>query len=322
VTRGRSGEALAELGGLADAGVVGFSDDGASVPSAKLARAAMAYLAQLGLPLVEHAEEASLADGALMRAGPTAVRLGLGGWPGSAELTIVERDLALAAETGAHVHFTHLSTAASVEAVRRAKARGLRVTCDVTPHHLALTDAWVAGDRCWSWEEPAEPGDGLDPSLAYDGRCRVNPPLPSRADALALLAGLADGTIDAIATDHAPHPPERTAVPFAEASPGIVGLETALSVGLAAVEAGALDLPTLLAALGPRPAAIVGEERNLDIGEHADLVAFAPSDRWRVAAETLAGMSANTPLIGRALPGVVRLTVASGRITYDATESV
>jgi dihydroorotase len=181
----------------------------------------------------------------------------------------------------------------------------------VTPHHLALTDAWVAGSGTFSWQEPQP-----DERLAYDGSCRVNPPLPSREDALTLLAGVADGTVDAIATDHAPHAPQRKLVAFSDAAPGLIGLETALSIGLAAVEAGAVSLIGLLAALSTRPAAIIGERRGLEIGEPANLVAFDPSARWRVGRSTLASASANTPLLGMELPGVVRLTVAAGRVTY------
>ncbi len=319
-TVGRAGERMAPLGELAELGVAGFSDDGAAIPSARMVRALLGYLAPLDLPLIEHAEEASLADGTVMRAGPTATRLGLAGWPPSAELTIVERDIAQAAETGARLHLTHLSTAAALDAVRRAKSAGVRVTCDVTPHHLALTDAWVAGERRFAWEDPdhdvSSPGVGLDPSLAFDGLCRVNPPLPARDDALALLAGVADGTVDAIATDHAPHPPERKAVEFGNAAPGMIGLETALSLGLSAMAAGRLDLAALMAALSSRPAALIGETRTLAAGELADLVVFDAMGRWRVAADALASRSANTPLLGMELPGVVKLTVASGRITY------
>jgi dihydroorotase len=258
----------------------------------------------------------------LMRSGPIATRLGLAGWPSSAELIIVERDIALARETGARLHLTHVSTAAGLAAVRRAKADGLAVTCDVTPHHLALTDAWVAGDRGFAWQDPGPAASDpfaaeLDPTLAYDGVTRVNPPLPSRADALALLAGLADGTIDAIATDHAPHPPERTLVEFAAAAPGMIGLETALSLGLAAVAAGCLSLPALLAAMSSRPAALIGEARSLQAGTLADLVVFDPAARWRVTTDALASASDNTPLLGMELPGVVRLTVSGGRVTYD-----
>ena len=316
-TIGRRGEALAELGAMTEAGAVAFSDDGQAIPSARVARAALAYLRTLGRPLIEHAEDATLAAGSVMRAGPTAARLGLAGWPASAELTVVERDIALAAETGGRLHLTHVSTAASLEAVRRARARGLPVTCDVTPHHLALTDDWVAGSRRFAWEEPDD-GMALDAARAFDGTCRVNPPLASRDDALALLAGVADGTIDAIATDHAPHPPQRTLVPFEEAAPGLIGLETALSLGLAAVGAGGLDLPTLIGALSFRPAEIVGERRSLATGQLADLVVFDPAARWRVGAATLVSASANTPLLGMELPGVVRLTIADGRVTYRA----
>jgi dihydroorotase len=315
VTRGRSGEALTEFGAMVEAGAVGFSDDGASIPSVRLARAAMSALRTVGRPLIEHAEDASLAAGTVMRAGPTAARLGLEGWTPSAELTIVERDIALCAETGARLHLTHLSTSAALESVRRARAQGLPVTCDVTPHHLALTDTWVAGSRRFVWDEPDESASP-DADRAFDGTCRVNPPLPSREDALALLSGLADGTIDAIATDHAPHAAQRKLVPFEDAAPGMIGLETALSIGLAAVEAGRLDLGSLIAALSIRPAEIIGERRSLAIGHPANLVVFDPSDRRRVVANELASASANTPLLGMELPGVVRLTIADGRVTY------
>ncbi|HEX7196450.1 MAG TPA: dihydroorotase [Candidatus Limnocylindria bacterium] len=317
VSVGRAGESLAGLGAMADAGAVAFSDDGAAVASPRLARAALSYLRGIGRPLFEHAEDASLAGGSLMRAGATATRLGLAGWSPSAELTVVERDIALAAETGARIHFTHLSTAAALDAVRRARGRGLPITCDVTPHHLALTDAWVAGSRRFAWEDPA--GEtGLDPDRAFDGSCRVNPPLASREDALALLAGVVDGTIDAIATDHAPHPAERKLVPFGEAAPGMIGLETALSLCLAAVEAGHLELSRLVAALSIRPAEIIGERRSLAIGQPADLVVFDPLAHGRVERADLASASANTPLLGMELPGMVRLTVAEGRITFRA----
>jgi dihydroorotase len=316
-TRGRAGEQLADHGALAEAGAVAVSDDGAAFASAAVTRRALAYLQPLGLPLVEHAEEPTLAAGTVMRGGAAATRLGLAGWPATAEVAIVERDLALAAETGGWVHFTHLSTSAALAPIRQARAAGIRVTADVTPHHLAMTDAWVGGDRTFSWDEPAEDESALDPELAYDGRTRVNPPLPTREDAAALLAALRDGTIDAIATDHAPHQPERKAVPFAEAAPGLIGLETALGIGLLAVEAGKLPLPTLLAALSTRPAALIGGERSMTDGAPADLVVFDPAKRWRVEPEALASRSANTPLLGMELPGIVRLTVAHGRVTWD-----
>ena len=312
-TAERGGELIADLATMADRGAVAVSDDGVSVRDPETAREVLERLAAIGLPLVEHAEDAALADGGVMRSGPTATRLGLAGWPSEAEVRVVERDIALAEATGARLHLTHLSTAASLTAVRDARSRGVGVTCDVTPHHLALSDAWVAGSRRFAWEDP-EPTRGR--ALAYDGACRVNPPLASREDALALLAGVADGTVDAIATDHAPHPPERTLVPFAEAAPGLIGLETALSLGLAAVDAGRMALPALIAAMSTRPAAIIGETRGLSIGAEADLVAFDPAARWVVERAGLASRSSNTPLLGMELPGVVRMTVAAGRVTY------
>jgi dihydroorotase len=316
-TRRREGTELAEISAMAEAGAVGFSDDGAAVPGA-CAEKLLAALAELGLPLFEHAEDPDLALGGLMRAGSVATRLGLAGWPAGAEVAVVERDLAIAKSTGARIHLTHLSAAASLAAVRRARADGVRVTCDVTPHHLALTDRWVAGQRAFAWDAGADAEVAPLAPHAYDTACRVNPPLPSREDALALLAGVEDGTVDAIATDHAPHPPERKEVEFSTAAPGMIGLETALSLGLAAVEAGHLSLRRLLAALSWTPAAIIGEERSLRPGSPADLVVFDPSATWRVEREALASKSANTPLLGMTLPGVVVLTVAAGRVTYAA----
>lgn len=308
---GRDGREVADLAGMAAAGAIAVSDDGSSV-SDRLARETFEQVAQAGLLLIEHPEDPALIAGGVMRAGPTALGLGLAGWSPEAERATVERDLVLAASTGARLHLTHLSCAASVELVRAARARGTRVTCDVTPHHLAMADDWVAGSRRFAWDDEPAP----DPAFAFDGRCRVNPPLASRADARALLAALADGSIDAIATDHAPHPADRKTVPFADAAPGLVGLEMALSLGLAAVEADRLTLPALVAALSTRPAAIISESRSLAPGAMADLVVFDPGARWRVEPAALASASANTPLLGMELPGVVRLTMAGGRVTY------
>ncbi len=310
-TDARAGQRPADLRAMVHAGAVGFSDDGAAVPTGAVLGDLLNLLHELDRPLMEHAEDASLAGDGVMRAGVTAARLGLAGWPDSAEVSIVQRDLDRAASSGTRIHLTHVSRAASVEAIRRAKAAGVRVTCDVTPHHLAFSDTWVAGDRAFAWEP-----ERVDRSLAYDSSCRVNPPLGSRDDAAALRAGLEDGTVDAIATDHAPHPASAKLVPFDSAAPGLIGLETALSVGLAAVEAGALDLGTLVAALSARPAAIIGEPRGFTENAPADLAAVDPSARWRVGASVLASRSSNTPLIGMTLPGVVRLTVADGRITH------
>lgn len=308
-TIGRAGTTVAPLAEMVAAGAVAFSDDGSAVADA-VAAEVFDRLAELGLPLFEHAESATRAGRGVMRRGPTAMRLGLAGWPAEAEHEIVARDLALAAERGARVHLTHLSTAEAVAAVRTARDGRATVTCDVTPHHLALTDAWVGGSAAFAWEPEAA---GRPP---YEGSCRVNPPLASREDAAGLMDALAAGEIDAIATDHAPHPLERKLVPFADAAPGLIGLETALSLALAAVEAGRIGLAEVLAALSTRPAAIIGEERSLAPGSGADLVLFDPGERWVVEAGTLASASSNTPLLGRSLPGVVKLTVAEGRITY------
>jgi dihydroorotase len=311
-TVGRAGESVADLAAMVAAGAVGVSDDGAAIPGPEPARGVFAAAAELGIPVIEHAEDPELAAGGVMRAGATASRLGLRPWSPEAEVAIVDRDLALAEGTGARLHLTHLSTAAALDRVAAARGRGIRVTCDVTPHHLALTDEWVAGSRRMAWEDLAAP----DPSRAYDGLCRVNPPLASREDALALLAGVADGSIDAIATDHAPHLDQRKLVPFDDAAPGIVGLETALSMGLAAVEAGRLKLPALVAALSSRPAKVIGDSRSLAPGSAADLVLFDAAARWRVDRGSLMSGSFNTPLLGFDVPGVVRLTVAGGRVTY------
>jgi dihydroorotase len=317
-TQGRGGHAAVDVAELAAAGIAGVSDDGVSVASDAAARDLLSRLAPLGLPLIEHAEDSTAAGGAVMRSGHTATRLGLAGWSAMAEAITVERDLALAEETGGWVHFTHVSTADALDAIRQAKRRGVQVTCDVTPHHLALTDAWVAGWRAFSWDDPADDPfrASLDPALAYDPACRVNPPLAPRDEALALLAGVADGSIDAIATDHAPHPRERKAVEFGAAAPGMIGLETALSLGLAAVEAGSVGLMRLLEALSSGPAKLIGEARSLDAGSVADLVIFDAAARWMVEASALASASSNTPLLGMELPGVVRMTVAGGRVTY------
>ncbi|HEX2767126.1 MAG TPA: amidohydrolase family protein [Candidatus Limnocylindria bacterium] len=292
------------IGPAAGDGVVALTATG--VATDVLARQAC----EADLPLIVRPDDA----GGVVRAGPTAVRLGLPGWPPEIELENVGQLIALARRTGARIHVAHVSTAAAAEAVRTARAEGVRVTADVTPHHLALPDTWVAGDRRFAWQEPGP----ADPALAYDGSSRVSPPLATREDAAALAAAVEDGTVDAIATDHAPRPPERTIVPFDQAAGGIAGLETALSIGLAAVQAGVLSLTTLVRALSTGPAGIIGQWRGLAIGSVADLVVFDPNARWRVTPTALASRARNTPLLGMELPGVVRLTIADGRVTYRA----
>jgi dihydroorotase len=334
VSAGRAGETLAALGELSDGGAIGFSDDGAPVRSASLLRHALAYAGMLGRVIVDHPEEPTLTEGAEANEGLVATILGLKGWPTAAEATAVARDLAILAEVladepAARLHLTHLSTAASLDLVRRAKAAGLPVTCDVTPHHLALTDEWLAGARRWAWEALDEDGkarspwaDGALVARPYDPVLRVNPPLRSAVDAAAVLAALADGTADAIATDHAPHTRVDKEVEFGLASNGISGIETALGIALAAVDAGRLPLARAIEALTAGPAGVLREwgwagSRGLVEGEAADLVVFDRSTSWRVEAAALASRGKNTPLLGRDLRGQVLLTVAGGRLVYE-----
>jgi dihydroorotase len=233
-------------------------------------------------------------------------------------------------EPRARLQLTHISTASALDLVRAAKARGLPVTCDVTPHHLALSDEWVAGARRWAWDGVDESGARRDPwsdgsltGAPFDPSLRVNPPLRSPADAMACLAALADGTIDAIATDHAPHTVVDKDVEFGMAANGISGLETAFSVVLAAVEAGHLTLTRAIEALTIAPARVLGPRfvstpPAIRVGEPADLVVIDRSAMWRVTPEVLASKGKNTPLLGRELPGVVQTTIAGGRIAYEA----
>jgi dihydroorotase len=259
--------------------------------------------------------------------------LGLKGWPVAAEANAVARDVALLAEVvrdvpTARLHLTHLSTAASIDVVRRAKAAGLPVTCDVTPHHLALTDEWLAGARRWAWAALADDGTARDPwrdralvAAPYDSSLRVNPPLRSAVDARACLDALIDGTVDAIATDHAPHTEVDKDVEFGLARPGIAGIETALGALLEAVAAGLLPLGRLVAALTVGPSSVIGagqEARGFVVGKPADLVVFDRSDRWTVDATNLRTKGFGNPLAGRSLFGVVLLTVAAGRVAYEA----
>jgi dihydroorotase len=333
VTVGRAGEQLAALGELADAGVVGFSDDGSVVRSPSILRAALGYAGALGLPIVEHAEEPSLTEGAEANEGFVATVLGLRGWPAAAEELAVARDIAILADVvrdvpGARLHLTHLSSAGSLDAVRRAKAAGLPVTCDVTPHHLALTDEWIAGARRWAWDASDDPwADHALTAGPYDPALRVNPPLRSSDDAAACLAALLDGTVDAIATDHAPHTEVDKAVEFGWAANGISGLETALGVVLAAVDAGRLPLMRAIEALTTGPGMILGHRTRrsgsigLVEGSPADLAVFDRSDRWVVTADSLASRGKNTPLLGMELSGRLLVTLAAGRIAYEAPEA-
>lgn len=333
VTAGRRGETLAPLGELADAGVVGFSDDGSPVANASILRNGLAYAGSLGRPVIDHPEDPTLTAGAEASEGEVATVLGLKGWPIAAEAGAVARAIAILADVvrdvpGARLHLTHVSTGAALEHVRAAKAAGLPVTCDVTPHHLALSEEWIAGARRWSWDALGPDGRARDPwsdgalvAAPFDTALRVNPPLRSPVDAAACLAALADGTADAIATDHAPHTEVDKHVEFGWAANGISGIETALGLVLAAVEAGRLPLGRAIAALTTGPAAVLRRDEvdpGLREGAPADLVVIDRGASWRVTADALASKGKNSPLVGRELRGVVRLTVAGGRMAYAA----
>jgi dihydroorotase len=292
ITVGRAGERLAPLAELAAAGVHLFTDDGTGVQDPLLMRRALEYSRGLGITLAQHCEVARLTEGAVMHEGECCGRLGVPGWPAIAEELMVHRDIELSRLTGAPVHLLHLSTARSVDLVRAAKAEGVLVTAEATPHHLSLTDAALT---------------------TYDPVFKVNPPLRTAADIAAIRAGLADGTIDAIATDHAPHSPDTKEQPLDQAPPGMLGLETALGVALAHLDMPMLDV---VAALSWKPAAIAGvadrHGRPVEVGEPANLVVFDPTARWEVRPGRLASRSRNTPYVGMALCGQVRHTIFEG----------
>ena len=292
---GSRGEALAEIAAMKQAGIIAVSDDGKPIATAKLARQVMDYCRSLDLPVIEHAEDTSLAAGAVMREGITSTRLGLRGMPAAAESVCVARDVQLAELAGARVHFAHLSARASLELVRSAKQRGLSVTCEVTPHHFTL----------------------IDEDVQYDSRFKMNPPLAAREDREALLAGLADGTVDAIATDHAPHEPALKDVEFDRAPFGVTGFETALALGLEQlVHTACLSLMRLVELFTTGPARVLGLKRQIAPGEPADLTLFSTEHNWTFRASESASKSRNTPFDGRAFRGAPMATIVAGRVTF------
>ena len=298
VTVGRAGAQLAELGAMADsaANVRVFSDDGSCVADPVLMRRALEYVKAFDGVIAQHAEEPRLTEGAQMNEGAVSARLGLTGWPAAAEEAIIARDALLAGHVGSRLHVCHVSTAGSVEILRWAKSKGWRVTAEVTPHHLLLTD---------------------DLAESYDPVFKVNPPLRTAADVEALRAGLADGTIDCVATDHAPHALEDKETEWGMASPGMLGLQTALSVVIEAM-AGRLDWREIADRMSVAPARIGGlveHGRPIAVGESANLVLVDPDARWTVSAAGLASKSRNTPFAGRTLPGRVVATLLRGRPT-------
>ena len=300
VTVGLKGKQLTEMGLMA-AGVGKvrmFSDDGVCVDDPLVMRRALEYASGLGVLIAQHAEEPRLTVGAVAHEGPTAALLGLAGWPRAAEESIVARDALLARDAGARVHICHASTAGTVELIRWAKEQGIAITAEVTPHHLLLDDSRLAD---------------------YDGRNRVNPPLREAADAVALRQALADGVIDCVATDHAPHAEHEKMCEFAHARPGMLGLQTALSVVVETmVGPGLLTWRDVARVMSEAPARIVGlpdQGRPLEVGEPANLTVVDPDARWTVTGSALASRSDNTPYEEMELPAVVTATLLRGRIT-------
>jgi len=292
---GSKGEALAEIGAMKDAGVVAVSDDGKPIATARLMRQVMDYCNSLDLPVIDHCEDASLFAGGVMREGPRAIRLGLKGIPAQSESICAGRDVELALLSSARLHISHMSTTGALEYVRFAKRAGAHVTSEVTPHHFTLTDE----------------------DVRYDSNYKMNPPLASRSDREALIAGLADGSIDAIATDHAPHHPASKDVEFDRAPFGITGFETALALGLGElVHTGKIPLMRLVELFTTGPARVLGRERTLAEGQPADITIFSTDHPWTFHAAESPSKSRNTPFDGRTFRGAPMATIVAGRIAY------
>lgn len=298
VSKGQVGQELAPIAGLAAAGAVALSDDGVPMASAGLLRRAMSYASMFDLPVIEHCEDLTLSEGGVMHEGAWSTVLGLRGIPAASEESVVARDLLLAEVTGARLHVAHVSSAGSVRMIREAKRRGVTVTAEVTPHHLVLTDESVQG---------------------FDATFKMNPPLRSPADVEAVREGLLDGTIDAIATDHAPQAPEEKMVEFDAAPFGVIGLETALGVvWTALVQTGALPPADAIRKLSTAPASILRiPGGTLRPGSPADLVLIDPNRKWTVDAATFASKSRNTPFQGWTLTGKAVMTIVGGEIKHN-----
>jgi dihydroorotase len=292
---GSKGESISDIAAMCEAGIVAVSDDGKPIATAKLARQIMDYCRSLELPVVEHAEDVSLAAGASMREGVASTRLGLPGMPAAAESVCVARDVQIAELTGARLHIAHLSAKSSLEQVRFAKQHGLHVTCEVTPHHFTL----------------------IDEDVTYDSRFKMNPPLAAREDREALLEGLADGTVDAIATDHAPHEPAIKDVEFDKAPFGILGFETAVGLALEQlVHSGKITLMRMVELFTSGPARVLGKERKLAAGEPADITIFSLDRPWTYRVKDSASKSRNSPFDGRAFKGGPVATIVGGKIVH------
>ena len=297
VSKGRKGEELAELSELASAGVVALSDDGQPVKNSRLMRQALEHSCNLDLPIIDHCEDTTLTDGGVMNEGIISTRLGLRGMPAAAEEIIVARDLALAQLTGGWLHIAHVSTEGSVDLIRRAKDKGIKVTAEVTPYHLTLTEKKVIG---------------------YNTNAKVNPPLRTKKDIQALIQGLKDNVIDIIATDHAPHTEADKRCNFTLAPFGISGFETALGSLMSLVHDGHITLTTLISKLTHKPAKIIkhGKLGTLAIGAPADVTIFDPDMEWIVDTKAFASKGKNTPLAGAVLKGKVIATISRGKLIY------
>lgn len=300
ISLGQKGERLAEFGELVGAGAVAVSDDGKPVMSSHLMRTALEYARTFGIPVADHCEDLSLAQGGAMHEGIVATRLGLKGIPAAAEEIMVARDILLAELTGGHVHLCHMSTRGSVELIRRAKEKGLKVTAEATPHHFTLTHEACEG---------------------YNTNAKMNPPLREAADREAIRQGLKDGVLDVIASDHAPHHYDAKEREFDDAPNGILGLETALGLAVAElVESGLIALPDLLNRMSTAPARIFNlPGGTLAVGAPADVLVFDPKVRWTVDPERFHSKSRNTPFGGRQLTGRAEATIVRGRVVFQAT---
>ena len=298
ITVGMKGQALAPIGSLKRAGVIAITDDGDCVQSNELMRRACEYAKMFGLPLMDHCQDHSMTVGAVMNEGAMSVKLGLKGWPNAAEDLVVARNCILSEYTGAHIHMQHVSSRNSVEILRRAKARGVKVTGEACPHHIALTDDCVA---------------------TYDTHFKMNPPLRTEEDRLAIIAGLKDGTLDILATDHAPHTPDEKDREFDLAPNGILGLETALAVSLEILVCkNKFKLSTLVDLWTRKPAQLLGlPAGTLADGAPADLVLFDPDAEWTYDTKAGFSKSRNSPWGGQKLRGQVKATYVSGRLVYD-----
>jgi len=292
---GSKGEAIAEIAAMREAGIVAVSDDGKPIATAKLARQVMDYCNSLGIPVIEHSEDVSLAAGAVMREGVTSTRLGLPGMPAAAESVCVARDVQLAELTGARLHIAHLSAKGSLDQVRFAKQQGLHATCEVTPHHFTL----------------------IDEDVQYDSRFKMNPPLAAREDRDALIAGLVDGTVDCIATDHAPHEPALKDVEFDRAPFGILGFETAIALSLEQlVHAGKLSLMRMVELFTSGPARVLGMERTLAAGQPGDVTIFSTDRTWTYDVKDSPSKSRNSPFDGRKFKGGPIATIVAGKVVW------